>query len=132
MGNRRRRRSNNEGQSADPAEDHVELDLVHPCFYVDQHTTEYCVNENTCWTLQQCIDTFPNDDFTNSDLDQIMEEFKNALEEHINQITSTTEAPVNAHDQILESIRENASKVLETKQTFDDAIDQIIQSINNL
>ena len=115
----------------DPAEDHVELELVHPCFYVDEQTTEYCVNEETCWTLEQCTAAFPSD-FANSELDQIMREFKIALQEHIDDVLSSTESPINTHDHIMESIRENASRVLEAKQTFDDAVDAIIQSISNL
>ena len=27
-------------------------DYDHPCYNVDQQTTEYCVDENTCWTLE--------------------------------------------------------------------------------
>ena len=64
----------------------VAIDLVHPCFYVDEIVYEYCVNEHTCWTLEQCAAAFP-DDFSNSEvseLDQIiysLREFKEAGKE---------------------------------------------------
>lgn len=128
--NARKRRSPDESDE-EPAEDHVKLDLVHPCFYVDEYTTEYCVNEDTCWTLEQCTEAFP-DDFSISELDQIMRQFKLAVEEHINEALSSTESPIDTHDQIMENLRDNANQVLNAKQSFDDAIESIIQSINTL
>ena len=122
------------GPDAPPAEDHVEMDLVHPCYYVDQETTEYCVDQNTCWTLEQCAAAFP-DDFANSEvseLDQIMKDFKEAVQEHIDEVLSSTESPTNTHDQIMESIRENASRVVDMRQTFDDAVNEIIALIQSL
>ena len=71
--NGRKRRSADSVEG--PAEDHVEMDLVHPCYFVDEQTTKYCVDEETCWTLEQCTAAFPND-FANSELDQIMRKFK--------------------------------------------------------
>ena len=127
----RKRRSPDQ---SDPAEDHVVMDLVHPCFYVDEQNTEYCVNDNTCWNLEQCTAAFP-DDFSNSEvseLDQIMKQFKEAVQEHIDEVLSSTESPINTHDHIMESIRENASRVVDMKQTFDDAVNEIIRLIQSL
>ena len=128
--NARKRRSPDNSDGT-PAEDHVELDLVHPCYYVDQQTTEYCIDENTCWTLEQCTAAFP-DDFANSDFDQIMKEFEEAVKEHIEEAISSTPSPTDARDQIMKSIQDNASQVIEAKQSFDDAVQAIIQSINSL
>ena len=129
----RRRRSPDQSVE-NPAEDHVVMDVVHPCFYVDEQNTEYCVNEHTCWNLEQCTAAFP-DDFSNfevSELDEIMKEFKEAVQEHIDEILSSTESPINTHDQIMESIRENASRVVDMRQTFDDAVDEIVRLIQSL
>merc|ERR1711953_707375 len=128
--NARKRRSPDNSDGT-PAEDHVELDLVHPCYYVDQQTTEYCIDENTCWTLEQCPAVFP-DDFGNYDFDQIMKEFEEAVKEHIEVAISSTQSPIDARDQIMKSIQDNASRVIEAKQSFDDAIEAIIESINSL
>ena len=127
----RKRRSPDQ---SDPAEDHVEMDLVHPCFYVDEQKTEYCVDAMTCWNLEQCTAAFP-DDFSNSEvseLDEIMKKFKEAVQEHIDEVLSSTESPINTHDHIMESIRENASRVVDMRQTFDDAVDEIIRLIQSL
>ena len=131
--NARKRRSpdNSDGP---PAEDHVELDLVHPCYYVDQTNTKYCADETdiaTCWTLEQCTAAFP-DDFANSEFDQIMKEFEEAVKEHIEEAISSTPSPNNARDQIMKSIQDNASQVIEAKQSFDDAVEAIIESIKTL
>ena len=134
MGVHARKRRSPDQSDANPAEDHVEMDLVHPCFYVDEVTTEYCVDQTTCWTLEQCTAAFPND-FSNSEvseLDEIMKEFKEAVQEHIDEILSSTESPINTHDQIMESIRQNASRVVDMRQTFDDAVDEIIRLIQSL
>ena len=128
--NARKRRSP-DNSNGTPAEDHVELDLVHPCFYVDQQTSEYCIDENTSWTLEQCTAAFP-DDFANSDFDQIMKEFEEAVKEHIEEAISSTPSPTDARDQIMKSIQDNASQVIEAKQSFDDAVQAIIESINSL
>ena len=130
--NARKRRSPDGSEEPDvPAEDHVELDLVHPCYYVDEQNPEYCVNADTCWSLEQCTAAFP-DDYSDSELDDIMSEFKKALQEHIDDVLSSTESPIDTHDHIMESIRDNASRVMEAKQTFEDAVNAIIESINNL
>ena len=129
----RRRRSPDQSDE-NPAEDHVVMDVVHPCFYVDEQNTEYCVNERTCWNLEQCTAAFP-DDFSNSEvseLDEIMKQFKEAVQEHIDEVLSSTESPINTHDHIMESIRENASRVVDMKQTFDDAVNEIIRLIQSL
>ena len=134
MGVHARKRRSSDESDENPAEDHVEMDLVHPCYYVDQETTEYCVDQNTCWTLEQCAAAFP-DDFANSEvseLDQIMRDFKEAVQEHIDEVLSSTESPTNTHDQIMKSIRENASRVVDMRQTFDDAVDEIIRLIQSL
>ena len=109
----------------------VAIDLVHPCFYVDEIVYEYCVNEHTCWTLEQCTAAFP-DDFVNSEFDQIMKEFEEAVKEHIEEAISSTPSPNNARDQIMKSIQDNASQVIEAKQSFDDAVEAIIESIKTL
>lgn len=132
----RKRKSVDESYENDePAEDHVVMDLVHPCYFVDEQTTEYCADENTCWTLEQCIATFP-DDFSNSDLDQIISKFimqlKSAVQNHIDQALTTTAIPDITHDHIMESIQENASRVVDMKQTFDDAVSEIIRLIETL
>ena len=67
-----------------------------------------------------------------SELDEIMKEFKEAVQEHIDEILSSTESPINTHDQIMESIRENASRVVDMRQTFDDAVDEIVRLIQSL
>ena len=135
MGVNARKRRSPDQSDENPAEDHVEINVVHPCYYVDEVTTEYCVDQTTtCWTLEQCTAAFPND-FPNSEvseLDEIMKEFKEAVQEHIDEILSSTESPINTHDQIMESIRENASRVVDMKQTFDDAVDEIIRLIQSL
>jgi len=128
--NARKRRSPDNSDET-PAEDHVELDLVHPCYYVDQQTTEYCIDENTCWTLEQCTAVFP-DDFENSAFDQIIKEFEEAVKEHIEEAISSTQSPTDAHDQIMKSIQDNANRVIEAKQSFDDAVEAIIESIKTL
>ena len=51
------------GSSGSSAEDDVDLDYVHPCYYLDQNVTtgnycEYSDDENTCWTLEQCNAVF--------------------------------------------------------------------------
>ena len=97
-------------------------------------TTKYCVDQNTCWNLEQCTAAFP-DDFSNSEvseLDEIMKEFKEAVQEHIDEVLSSTESPVDTNDHIIQSIRENASRVVDMRQTFDDAIDEIIRLIQSL
>ena len=126
----RKRRSVDDG-AEDPAEDHVEMDLVHPCYFVTEQNPEYCVNSDTCWSLEQCTAAFP-DDFLNSELDEIINDFRIAVQSHIDELLTSTESPIIAHQQIMESIRDNASRVMEAKQTFDDAVDVIIQSINDL
>ena len=126
----RKRRSVDDG-AEDPAEDHVEMDLVHPCYFVTEQNPEYCVNSDTCWSLEQCTAAFP-DDFLNSELDEIINDFRIAVQSHIDELLTSTESPIIAHEQIMESIRDNASRVMEAKQTFDDAVDAIIQSINDL
>ena len=126
----RKRRSVDDG-AEDPAEDHVEMDLVHPCYFVTEQNPEYCVNSDTCWSLEQCTAAFP-DDFLNSELDEIINDFRIAVQSHIDELLTSTESPIIAHQQIMESIRDNASRVMEAKQTFDDAVDAIIQSINDL
>ena len=134
MGVHARKRRSPDEHDEDPAEDHVEMDLVHPCYYVDELTTKYCVDQNTCWNLEQCTAAFP-DDFSNSEvseLDEIMKEFKEAVQEHIDEVLSSTESPVDTHDHIIQSIRENASRVVDMRQTFDDAIDEIIRLIQSL
>ena len=132
--NARKRRS--EHNASSPAENHVVSNLVHPCFYVDEHNTRYCVDVQTCWSLQQCAAAFPND-FpqvtigTDPDADpglhQIMEEFEAAIQEHIEQRMSENQL---AHEHIMASIRDNANRVLDNQQTFDDAIEEIIRLIN--
>ena len=75
------------------------------------------------------------DDFSNSEvseLDEIMKKFKEAVQEHIDEVLSSTESPINTHDHIMESIRENASRVVDMKQTFDDAVNEIIRLIQTL
>ena len=134
MGVHARKRRSPDQSDANPAEDHVEMDLVHPCFYVDEQNTEYCVNEHTCWNLEQCTAAFP-DDFSNfevSELDEIMKEFKEAVQEHIDGVLSSTESPIDTHDHIMQSIQENASRVVDLRQTFDDAVDEIIRLIHSL
>ena len=128
--NARKRRSPDNSDGT-PAEEHVEMDLVHPCYYVDQLTTEYCVDQNTCWTLEQCTAAFP-DDFGNSEFDQIMKEFEEAVKEHIEEAIASTPSPINAHEQIMKSIQDNASRVMDAKQSFDDAVEAIIESIKTL
>ena len=132
--NGRKRRS---PDSSKPDESHVEAEFVHPCFYVDEHVTQYCI-DSKCWTIDQCAATFP-DDFPNhssseesNELDEIIESFKQTLEDHINEITSTTDSPLDAHNQIMASIQDNANKVLNAKQSFETAVDEIIQLINSL
>ena len=132
--NARKRRSAHNASS--PAENHVVSNLVHPCFYVDDHNTRYCVDVQTCWSLQQCAAAFP-DDFpqvtidTDSDTDpglhQIMEKFEAAIQEHIDHRMSENQF---AHEHIMVSIRDNANRVLDNQQTFDDAIEEIIRLIN--
>ena len=135
--NARRRRSDDDNFS--PAEAHVKSNLVHPCFYVDEDTPQYCVDIQTCWTLQQCAAAFPNDfphassePGSESDLElhQIMEEFEAAVQEHIQK--KLTENQAVAHEHIMASIRDSANRVLDSKQTFEDAVDEIIQLINTL
>ena len=123
-----------------PAEAHVKSNIVHPCFHVDEQTPQYCVDIRTCWTLQQCAAAFPND-FPNTsfpepgsesdlELHQIMEEFEAAVQEHIQK--KLTENQAVAHDHIMASIRDNANRVLDSKQTFEDAVEEIIRLINTL
>ena len=133
MNSRRRRRSADSESS--PAEDHVVADVIHPCFYVDNQNTEYCVDSKTCWTLEDCTAQFPNDfpvhsdDMTlSNDLDDVMAAIRLLLQNHIDHITESTET----HNHIMTSIEENASKVLQAHQTFDDAVDEIIKLIQTL
>ena len=138
--NARRRRSTSVADNSTPDEAHVKSNLVHPCFYVDEQNTQYCVDIQTCWTLQQCAAAFPNDfpqvSFPESDpesdleLHQIMEEFEAAVQEHIQK--KLTENQAVAHGHIMASIRDNANRVLDSKQTFEDAVEEIIRLINTL
>ena len=123
-----------------PPEAHVKSNIRHPCFYVDEQTPQYCVDTQTCWTLQQCAAAFPNDfpqesipepgPDSDSELHEIMEEFEAAVQEHIQK--KLTENQAVAHDHIMESIRDNANRVLDSKQTFEDAVEEIIRLINTL
>ena len=138
LNTRKRRSPVPSSSSSKPDESHVEADFVHPCFYVDEHVTEYCIDSSKCWTIDQCASLFP-EDFPNhssseesNELDDIIESFKQVLEDHINEITSTTDSSLDAHNQIMTSIQDNANKVLNAKQSFDTAIDEIIQLINTL
>jgi len=130
----RRRRSTSADQ---PAESHVTSNLVHPCFYVDEQNTQYCVDTTTCWSLQQCVAAFPNDfsqvqidNEFDSELHQIMKDFEAAVQEHINNKLTENQAVV--HENVMASIRDNANRVLDRKQTFDDAVEEIIRLINTL
>ena len=138
--NTRRRRSTSVADNSIPAEAHVKSNLVHPCFHVNEETPQYCVDIQTCWTLQQCAAAFPNDfphvSFPEPDpksdleLHQIMEEFEAAVQEHIQK--KLTENQAVARDHIMASIRDNANRVLDSKQTFEDAVEEIIRLINTL
>ena len=143
MGTNARRRRSEDGSTSDdssPPEAHVKSNIVHPCFFVDKKTPRYCVDTKTCWTLQQCAAAFPNDfpqesipePGPDSDLElhQIMEEFEAAVQEHIQK--KLTENQEVAHDHIMASIRDNANRVLDSKQTFEDAVEEIIRLINTL
>ena len=47
-----------------PAEAHVDTTMVHPCFHVNIHSPQYCIDLNdpaSCWTIDLCADQF--DDF---------------------------------------------------------------------
>ena len=132
--NARKRRSTDNASS--PAENHVVSNLVHPCFYVDEHNTRFCVDVQTCWSLEQCATAFPNDfpqvtidtdSHADPGLHQIMEEFEAAIQEHIEHRMSENQF---AHEHIMASIRDNANRVLDNQQTFDDAIEEIIRLIN--
>ena len=59
-----------------------------------------------------------------------MEEFEAAVQEHIQK--KLTENQAVAHDHIMASIRDNANRVLDSKQTFEDAVEEIIRLINTL
>ena len=136
--NARKRRSTDNVSS--PAEAHVISNLVHPCYYVDEHKTRYCVDDQICWTLPQCAATFPNDfpqvpnsgtdSEADSELHAIMKEFEAAIQEHIDERMSKNQAV--AHEHVMESIRDNANRVLTSKQTFEDAVEEIIRLINTL
>ena len=132
---RKRRYARN---ASSPAEIHVVSNLVHPCFYVHEHNPLYCADlpVHTCWSLQQCAAAFPNDfpqvpidDDSDvvSGLHQIMEEFEAAIQQHIEQRMSENKF---AHEHIMASIRDNANRVLDNQQTFDEAIEEIIRLIN--
>ena len=58
----RSRRSTDD--STTPAEAHVDTAMVHPCFHVNIHSPQYCIDLNdpaSCWTIDLCADQF--DDF---------------------------------------------------------------------
>ena len=58
----RSRRSTDD--STTPAEAHVDTTMVHPCFHVNVHSPQYCIDMNdpaSCWTIDLCADQF--DDF---------------------------------------------------------------------
>ena len=50
--------------STTPAEAHVDTIMVHPCFHVNVHSPQYCIDmydPASCWTIDLCADQF--DDF---------------------------------------------------------------------
>ena len=58
----RSRRSTDD--STTPAEAHVDTTMVHPCFHVNVHSPQYCIDmydPASCWTIDLCADQF--DDF---------------------------------------------------------------------
>ena len=61
-----------------------------------------------------------------------MKEFEEAVKEHIEEAIASTPSPSNAHEQIMKSIQDNASRVMDAKQSFDDAVEAIIESIKTL
>ena len=61
-------RSRRSASSADaPTEHQVETSMVHPCYWVNHHTPEYCIDANdasSCWTMDLCRQQFHDFDQT--------------------------------------------------------------------
>ena len=61
-------RSRRSASPAEITEHQVETSMVHPCYWVNHHTPEYCIDSNdasSCWTIDLCRQQFHDFDQTN-------------------------------------------------------------------
>ena len=135
--NGRRRRNPDE----DVAENSVELDFSHPCFYVDTITTTYC-SSDTCWTLAQCAAAFPAEfpelqhlnpvDESKEDdvLDDIIETIKDLLVDHIEEIKAADE--VDEETVFLKKVADQAKLVLAATHSIEDIVEQLIGQVDTM
>ena len=142
--NGRRRRN----VAEDVAEDTVEVKVFHPCFNVDTTKPEFCVNQNTCWTLDQCAAQYPDDypnyvsspapkketreSISNDDatLDDIIETIKDLLVDHIEEITKGGED--DEETVFLKKVTDQAKLVLAATHTIEDIVDQLIDQVDTM
>ena len=137
--NGRRRRST----ADDVAEDYVEITMNHPCLKVDNVTTEYCVNENTCWDLASCAAAYPADypDYdlssmskeetdTDAALDGIIETIKDLLVDHIEEIKTADE--VDEETVFLKKVTDQAKLVLKATHSIEDIVEQLIDQVETM
>ena len=142
---RRRRRSDEEGSHV--AEDHVEAVIQHPCYFVDTKTTKYCVDENDCWTLDECAVAFPDDfpeyklsltDNTtqepngDANLEEIMDKIEDILQDYIEKITLGEDDTTNRNNEdaiLMKTIEDQAKKVLVASHSIEEVVEEILDSI---
>ena len=129
--NARKRRSLDQSDESPPAEAHVQTTFVHPCYFVDEQTTEYCITEDKCWTLEQCTSQFPLS-FSNSDIDDLMTKIRLDVQEHIDQVLATTENPNQTHEHIMENIRDIANRFIYHNENYADAVEDLKELIQTL
>jgi len=145
----RSRRSTDD--STTPAEAHVDTTMVHPCFHVNVHSPQYCIDmydPASCWTIDLCADQF--DDFnpnainvvphhpepvpTNEDpyeLRQFMDEIHDQIKMKIDEVIAT-QHPSYA-DQLREAVQKiqiQRSENAKITKTVDDAVNQLIDLIS--
>ena len=130
----RRRRRSTEGDSS-VAEDHVEAVIQHPCFFVDNEVTKYCVDENDCWTLAECAAAFPSDfpgykrESDDENLNKIMDKIEAILHEYIQEITPNVNDEKTENAIWMKTIEDQAKKVIVASHSIEEVIEEILASI---
>jgi hypothetical protein len=151
-GSGRSRRSTDD--STTPAEAHVDTTMVHPCYHVNVHSPQYCIDMNdlaSCWTIDLCADQFddfnriqmvPNPNGANSpsyhpdpyELKEFMDEIHNQIKKKIDEVVAehiVTENPEFAY-QIRETVKKiqiQRSENAKITKTVDHAVNQLIELI---
>lgn len=138
-------------EPVEQVEAHVETTMLHPCFWVNKHSPEYCITKDpkSCWTIPTCKKTFTDFNPSKVNMPPVkpvkptetsvetadndedvygLKEFMDQIHEQIK--LKIDEVVATQSPNYIERLREAAAEVQTQRKSVDEAISQLIQLIS--